>query len=92
MSEIEEKVIELYFEELKENINTMSLAEIKLTLSKLKVQYEGFNILKSGSFKINIDDNLDKDFLDILKIKGVISSFTFLNDYEVKINRKKFKI
>ncbi|MGU8794076.1 hypothetical protein ACV3TA_16875, partial [Clostridium perfringens] len=92
LSEIEEKVIELYFEELKENINTMSLAEIKLTLSKLKVQYEGFNILKSGSFKINIDDNLDKDFLDILKIKGVISSFTFLNDYEVKINRKKFKI
>lgn len=69
----------------------MSLAEIKLTLSKLKVQYEGFNILKSGSFKINIDDNLDKDFLDTLKIKGVISSFTFLNDYEVKINRKQNK-
>ncbi|EPB8176969.1 hypothetical protein ACRTAQ_002906 [Clostridium perfringens] len=89
--ELEEEIIKLYFEELKENANTMSLSEIKLTLSKLKVQYEGFNILKSGSFKINIDDNLDKDFLDILKIKGVISSFTFLNDDEVKINRKQNK-
>ncbi|PWW90774.1 hypothetical protein [Clostridium perfringens] len=89
--ELEEEIIKLYFEELKENINTMSLSEIKLTLSKLKVQYEGFNILKSGSFKINIDDNLNNDFLDTLKIKGVISSFTFLNDYKVKINRKQNK-
>ncbi|MGU9451611.1 hypothetical protein ACV31O_15980, partial [Clostridium perfringens] len=86
--QLKEQIIAVYFKEIKENINVMSVEEIKVILSKLRESYKGFNVLKSGSFKVNIDSNLNKEFLKLLEDKGVISSSTYLNNYEVRINRK----
>ncbi|EGT0001092.1 hypothetical protein I9Y31_003438, partial [Clostridium perfringens] len=86
--QLKEEIIALYFKEIKENINVMSVEEIKLSLSNLRESYKGFNVLKSGSFKVKIDSNINKEFLKLLEDKGVISSSTYLNNYEVRINRK----
>ncbi|MFR4811267.1 MAG: hypothetical protein ACLUAH_12500 [Clostridium perfringens] len=88
LSEIEKEVIDLYFKELKSKMNSMSPEEIREFLSKLRIEYEEFNILGKKPFWVNLDENMNSEFLKMLQEKEVISSCKYLNNGKFKINRK----
>ncbi|MDU5491412.1 MAG: hypothetical protein E6094_00395 [Clostridium perfringens] len=69
-------------------MNSMSPEEIREFLSKLRIEYEEFNILGKKPFWVNLDENINSEFLKMLQEKEVISSCKYLNNRKFKINRK----
>ena len=69
-------------------MNSMSPEEIREFLSKLRIEYEEFNILGKKPFWVNLDENMNSEFLKMLQEKEVISSCKYLNNGKFKINRK----
>lgn len=88
LSKIEEAIIDLYFKELKSKMNSMFPEEIREFLSKLRIEYEEFNILGKKPFWVNLDENMNLELLKILQKKEVISSYRYLDNGKFKINRK----
>ena len=86
LNEIKEAIKQKMITNIKNDIENMTVDEVKEKLSEADPKYTEFLTL-GGSFTLSIYD-ISSDFLELLKDKEVISSYDRKENY-FKINRKK---
>lgn len=85
LDELRREIEEICIDYIKDNIENMTVTEIRKKLAEVNEEYEGF-LKTKGNFSIEITENINEDFLELLYNKKVIGRYRSEND-KVRIYR-----